>query len=607
MDINKRLFRKLSEYFKDNIKLSFIAEKNVIIVTKDDRVYHIWEYFDNTYSSIAYTCDESVVRESIEKSIVEELCEKGVADIKKSLMHNIARTSDGKVYVWGVCVLGELGNGFCEEKVYKPEMNQFLNDFNIIDMSCGFHHTIVLTSSGGLYGWGCNIFGQTGNSSYITPQLIPFKMNSLMSEKFKAISCGACHSMALTVDGRVFGCGQNKFGQLGDRSAGNSNKLKLINMNGVIVEKISCGLSQTFMLSTDGDIYSFGQLNNQLDENKNEFYKLNNSIKFRDIASHYTQNFLAALSISGLCYVWGECKHNKKLIFTLQETQYKSLKEIFLINFQITDNAIEGTISEFEDSFFRTNYYENTYVEIEKLGEGSYGEVFKVDNKLLPSKVNNKNIEDFKFIAVKKIKFKNENEKEILKELEIYCLVSNIIGKNILRYYEFWIEKNLTQKFSILNIEMELCEQTLNEFIKSLHELKLEEYNISENLKYFISCEIFVEILEGVNYLHKQNPPIIHRDLCPDNILIICNDSNEVVVKIADFGLVTIHKFAEQLHEPDVGHIEYLAPEVLRDGGDYETRADIYSLGVILKDLFPIDSDERYYFYQTFNLIDISL
>jgi serine/threonine protein kinase len=38
---------------------------------------------------------------------------------------------------------------------------------------------------------------------------------------------------------------------------------------------------------------------------------------------------------------------------------------------------------------------------------------------------------------------------------------------------------------------------------------------------------------------YPQNPQIIQRDLCPDNILIKLEENNEVVVKIADFGLVT--------------------------------------------------------------------
>jgi bisphosphoglycerate-dependent phosphoglycerate mutase len=66
MEINKRLHKRLSQYFNNNIKLSFIAKANVIIVTKDNRVYQFDELITETYTSIAYTYDQSVVKTLIE-------------------------------------------------------------------------------------------------------------------------------------------------------------------------------------------------------------------------------------------------------------------------------------------------------------------------------------------------------------------------------------------------------------------------------------------------------------------------------------------------------------------------------------------------------------
>jgi serine/threonine protein kinase len=70
-------------------------------------------------------------------------------------------------------------------------------------------------------------------------------------------------------------------------------------------------------------------------------------------------------------------------------------------------------------------------------------------------------------------------------------------------------------------------------------------------------------------------------------------ENNEVFVKIADFGLIAFHEFAErtQTHSQDIGQIRYAAPEVL-NGNRYDTKADVYSLGIILQNLFQLDFEE---------------
>jgi alpha-tubulin suppressor-like RCC1 family protein len=587
MEVNKRLFKRLSDFFKDNIKLSFIAEENVIIVTKDDKVYQFDELVNETYSSIAYTCDESVNDILINKSIVEELCNKDIEDIRSGKFHTIVRNSDGKVYVWGKNFDAVLGNGENDSKTYRPQLNEYLNDLNITDMSCGVSHTLVLTSSGDIYGWGDNECGQIGNGTDSECQLIPFKINCLLSEKFKAISCGNSHSMALTEDGRVFSCGYNKDGQLGNGSFTNSNKLNQIDMNDIIVEKISCGERNSLLLSNEGEIYVLGKhFTKNLRVNSSKPQKLNQSNAFCDIATHWSHEISAALSKNGIYYNWGQLGEWGQILYEPKETIYKSFNEIFINYSQKTYKPIEEMIVQFEDSFNRHLFFEFWYRVEEKLGEGSNGEVFKVKSSHSQSKSEVKSLK-----AIKKIKFKNDNEKDVLKELKTITLMKKIEHKNIVSYEDFWIEKFSKQKHFSLYIEMELCKQTLTDFIKKIEELEFKATNFFINSKYFISSAVFIEILEGVNYLHKQNPPIIHRDLWPNNILFT-KKNDKILVKIADFGLATIHKFVEQTHKSDVEHIEYLAPEVF-NGGIYDTRADIYSLGIILNGLFDIKSENK--------------
>ncbi len=109
-------------------------------------------------------------------------------------------------------------------------------------------------------------------------------------------------------------------------------------------------------------------------------------------------------------------------------------------------------------------------------------------------------------------------------------------------------------------------------------------------LGYYIFCTLFIELLECVNYLHKQN--IIHRDLKPINILIT-KGGNGRFVKLCDFGLAVIHEFDDQSHTEGAGTEKYMAPEI-KNGTHYDIKADIYSLGIVLKETFNFD-DNKYF------------
>jgi serine/threonine protein kinase/Flp pilus assembly protein TadD len=101
--------------------------------------------------------------------------------------------------------------------------------------------------------------------------------------------------------------------------------------------------------------------------------------------------------------------------------------------------------------------------------------------------------------------------------------------------------------------------------------------------------ELFVPICQAVQHAHHKG--IVHRDLKPANILVTLIDSRPVP-KVIDFGVakatagkLTDESLSTQLGAV-VGTLEYMAPEQAGfSGEDIDTRADIYSLGVILYEL----------------------
>ncbi|XP_050227379.1 serine/threonine-protein kinase CTR1 [Mercurialis annua] len=85
------------------------------------------------------------------------------------------------------------------------------------------------------------------------------------------------------------------------------------------------------------------------------------------------------------------------------------------------------------------------------------------------------------------------------------------------------------------------------------------------------------DVAKGMNYLHKRNPPIVHRDLKSPNLLV----DKKYTVKVCDFGLSRLKANTFLSSKSAAGTPEWMAPEVLRDEPSNE-KSDVYSFGVIL-------------------------
>jgi len=103
-------------------------------------------------------------------------------------------------------------------------------------------------------------------------------------------------------------------------------------------------------------------------------------------------------------------------------------------------------------------------------------------------------------------------------------------------------------------------------------------------LGYYSASYIFIEVLEGVNYLHQMNPQIIHKNLKPENILLKYFDGIIESVEILDFDSMNFNQFVErsQPNTIDSKNTRYVAPEAT-NSCEYDSKADIYSLVIILR------------------------
>jgi hypothetical protein len=574
------LSKKLKDYFKDNIKMCLKSIDKLLVVSKNDIFYEI-NVYDVGIQKFISTYNKS----SMDNMIVEELCSKKVIDLAYGKYHFIAKTDDNKIYCWGNNHSGQLGRGTQDKdflQYNKPELNEFLSDLNIIKIKCGERHSLALTKTGEVYAWGANESGQIGSGCFDN-QLIPIKLNCFENEKIIDISCGFEHSLALTQNGLVFSWGSNLFGQLGRECIEfKSNTPTYIEMNEVLISKISCGTLHSLLLSNDGFIYAFGNrdklghdLNDRMIKEIKPF-KLKYEKSFIDIASHWTIDTSLALSVDNIYHLWAIDKTKHTL--STMETKLNSFNEIFT-NLFAHSFEVNQEIIEFTDFYYHYGYYKTYIIEMEEIGSGGYGTVYKVMRRDIPDKI----------FAIKKIIVPMKYQAVIVSELHRFNVVNKLSDEYVANHSKAWFEKNNDNEI-IIYIQMIYCDKTLEKIIEEIRsDSNFQRNEILTPIGYYIASLLFIEILESVQYLHGNN--IIHRDLNPNNIMLKKDEKSKRFIHIIDFGLIAIHEYAEQTHSSNRGNIEYMAPEAY-EGRNYDTKADIYSLGILLKELFQINYDE---------------
>ncbi|XP_058089879.1 ultraviolet-B receptor UVR8 isoform X3 [Magnolia sinica] len=134
--------------------------------------------------------------------------------------HTAAVTEDGDLYGWGWGRYGNLGLGDRNDRLLPGKVSA-------VEISGGWRHTMAITSDGKLYGWGWNKFGQVGvgdNVDHCSPAQVKFSHE----QKVVQISCGWRHTLAVTDRQNVFSWGRGTSGQLGHGDSVDQNIPKIV-------------------------------------------------------------------------------------------------------------------------------------------------------------------------------------------------------------------------------------------------------------------------------------------------------------------------------------------------------------------------------------------
>lgn len=194
------------------------------------------------------------------------------------------------------------------------------------------------------------------------------------------------------------------------------------------------------------------------------------------------------------------------------------------------------------------------------VGEGSFGTIYRGDYRGTD-------------VAVKVLKYQNaitpdmindfKSEIGIMEKLRHPCII-NFIGA-----------VHTPGKFAIVT---EFCPfGNLNGAIKK------------PTFTYAHKLKALLDTAKGMNFLHRSN--IMHRDLKPDNILMVSLEVRSAVIcKISDFGTTRdVNRFSHEMSfTKGVGTPIFMAPELLSGRRDYEKSADVYSFGMMMVNLITL-------------------
>ena len=213
----------------------------------------------------------------------------------------------------------------------------------------------------------------------------------------------------------------------------------------------------------------------------------------------------------------------------------------------------------------------DTYTIAEYLGEGAFGAVYKVRHKYL-------GIQALKVFHPGSIPV--EHESELFNEAFI---LSKLTNEHIVRVYEANTFSLNLKRYCYIAMEF-IKDGTLDDFIKKNVRISIDQ-----------ALEIQRQICLGLSAAHRLQPPVVHRDVKPQNILVSVQDGN-LIVKVSDFGQAKHVDPITRITEA-AGTIAYLPPEGF---WNYESAAsDVYSAGIIFYILltgvapFPMPSGYR--------------
>ncbi|RRT85586.1 hypothetical protein BHE74_00015907 [Ensete ventricosum] len=193
-------------------------------------------------SSLSSARSDILLPKPIESNVVLD-----VHHVACGVRHAALVTRQGELFTWGEESGGRLGHGVGMDIIH-PRLLESLSAFNVDYVACGEFHTCAVTATGELYTWGdgehnAGLLGHGTNVSHWMPKRVSGPLEGL---QVSYVSCGVWHTAIVTTAGQLFTFGDGTFGVLGH---GNRETVlyprEVESLAGLKTIAVSCGVWHT--------------------------------------------------------------------------------------------------------------------------------------------------------------------------------------------------------------------------------------------------------------------------------------------------------------------------------------------------------------------------
>uniref|UniRef100_UPI003590129A RCC1 and BTB domain-containing protein 1 isoform X2 n=1 Tax=Myxine glutinosa TaxID=7769 RepID=UPI003590129A len=238
--------------------ISFGSGPHVLLLTTEGEVF-AWGH--NGYSQLG---NGSAHQGLIPSPVSTNLAGKRVVQVACGSHHSVALSDDGEVYAWGYNNCGQVGSGTTANQATPRRVTACIQNKVAVAIACGQTSSMAVFDNGEVYGWGYNGNGQLGVGNTVN-QPTPCRIASLQGMCIVQVVCGYAHTMALADDGLLYVWGANAYGQLGTGNKVNQQSPVLLSLDrerftevaACHFANLSAGRTQT------GQVYMWGQCRGQ--------------------------------------------------------------------------------------------------------------------------------------------------------------------------------------------------------------------------------------------------------------------------------------------------------------------------------------------------------